>query len=138
MIDLRTEEEVKKRPDLPIPGVRYEYIPLSEALRTERMDTLADLYGKSETETERTWYPSEYARIDEVRRMYYNISVDMRSRDALCKIFQLILREEGTVLFHCTSGKDRTGILSALFLYALGCSKKDVCSGMCCSGFRGF
>ena len=148
VIDLRTEEEVKKRPDLPIPGVRYEYIPLSEALRTERMDTLADLYGKSETETERTWYPSEYARIDEVRRMYYNISVDTRSRDALCKIFQLILREEGTVLFHCTSGKDRTGILSALFLYALGCSKKDVCSGMCCSGmccsgmccsgFRGF
>ena len=109
-----------------IPGVRYENIPLSEALRTERMDTLTDLYGKSETETERTWYLSEYARIDEVRRMYYNISVDPRSRDALCKIFQLILREEGTVLFHCTSGKDRTGILSALFLYALGCSKKDV------------
>ena len=73
------------------------------------MDTLTDLYGKSETETERTWYLSEYARIDEVRRMYYNISVDPRSRDALCKIFQLILREEGTVLFHCTSGKDRTG-----------------------------
>ena len=126
VIDLRTEEEVKKSPDLPIPGVRYENIPLSEALRIERMDTLTDLYGKSETETERTWYLSEYARIDEVRRMYYNISVDPRSRDALCKIFQLILREEGTVLFHCTSGKDRTGILSALFLYALGCSKKDV------------
>ena len=109
VIDLRTEEEVKKSPDLPIPGVRYENIPLSESLRTERMDTLADLYGKSETELERTWYLSEYARIDEVQRMYYNISVDPRSRDALCKIFQLILREEGTVLFHCTSGKDRTG-----------------------------
>lgn len=37
-------------------------------------------------------------------------------------LFQSLLNVENdkAVLFHCTAGKDRTGIASALFLYALG------------------
>ncbi len=126
IIDLRTPPEVKKSPDVQIPGVRYENITLSEELQTERMDLLTQLYQNSVTENERTWYLSEYARIDEVRQMYYKISVDPKSRSAIQRIFNLILKEEGTVLFHCTSGKDRTGIIAALILYALGCDRADI------------
>ena len=126
VIDLRMPDEVRKNPDVPIPGVRYENIPLTQELNMERMEALTERYRKSETESERTWYLSEYARIDEVRRMYTNISVDRNSRKAIRRIFQRILEEKGTVLFHCTSGKDRTGIISALFLYALGCDKQDI------------
>lgn len=126
VIDLRTAEEVEKSPDVRIPGVRYENIPLSEEFQTDRMDFLKGLYKNSVTENERAWYLSEYARIDEVRQMYYNISVDQNSRNAIRRIFRLILEEEGTVLFHCTSGKDRTGIIAALILYALGCDRTDI------------
>lgn len=93
---------------------------ISESLNIERMNQLTKLYQESETERERAYYLAEYARINEVMQMYHNISIDERSRDAIKYIFKLILNEEGTILFHCTSGKDGTGIISALFLYALG------------------
>ena len=31
---------------------------------------------------------------------------------------------DGTIFYHCTQGKDRTGIASALLLAALGASRK--------------
>lgn len=34
--------------------------------------------------------------------------------------------EEGAVLYHCTQGKDRTGIASALILAALGASRETI------------
>lgn len=34
--------------------------------------------------------------------------------------FDVLLKSAGNVLFHCTAGKDRTGIAAALLLYALG------------------
>lgn len=126
VIDLRTPEEVKKNPDVLIPGVKYKNIPLSYTLQIDRMDQLTKLYQKSETEREKAYYLAEYARINEVMQMYHNISVDKNSRDAIKNIFKLILNEEGTILFHCSSGKDRTDIISALFLYALGCKKDDI------------
>jgi hypothetical protein len=36
------------------------------------------------------------------------------------KILRVILNTEGVVLFHCTAGKDRTGVLAALLLLAAG------------------
>ena len=58
--------------------------------------------------------------------MYQNISSELTSKEALRKIFQLISENDGTTLFHCSSGKDRTGIMAALFMYALGCSTEDI------------
>lgn len=39
---------------------------------------------------------------------------------------QLLAQEEGSLMFHCTAGKDRTGIGSALILSALGVSKEYI------------
>lgn len=35
-------------------------------------------------------------------------------------LFSNLLRGEGSVLYHCTAGKDRTGVATALILSALG------------------
>ena len=126
VIDMRSSEEVSNKPDVRIPGVRYEHVSLSNMPDLERIKQLASRYKQSETNNERAWYLAEFARIDEVRRMYQNISSDPSSKEALKKIFQLILENEGTTLFHCTSGKDRTGIMAALFMYALGCPTDDI------------
>ena len=126
VIDLRTRSETDKRPDVKIPGVRYVNIPLTESLDMRRMDQLTRQYQNSYTDAERAWYLAQYAGIDEVRQMYLNISVDPGSKDKMRQIFRLLIDNEGTVLFHCTSGKDRTGIVAALFLYSLGCSRDDV------------
>lgn len=37
-----------------------------------------------------------------------------------------ILSSEGTVLFHCTAGKDRTGIIAALLLDLAGVDREDI------------
>ena len=41
--------------------------------------------------------------------------------------FRLVLEtEKGAVLYHCTQGKDRTGIASALLMAALGASREAI------------
>lgn len=44
------------------------------------------------------------------------------------KMFEHLQNPEGNVplLYHCTAGKDRTGMASALILYALGADDKTV------------
>jgi len=42
------------------------------------------------------------------------------------ELFQQLLREEGPLVFHCTAGKDRTGVAAALGLLALGVSREQV------------
>jgi protein-tyrosine phosphatase len=41
-------------------------------------------------------------------------------------IFTLLAKAKGCVLFHCTAGKDRTGIVSALLLSLAGVPREDV------------
>ncbi len=83
VIDLRTPSETEAAPDRMIPGVRHENVPLTETLDTTRMEYLTRRYLRSETAGERAWFTEQYARIDEVVRMYRNISTDSRSRDAI-------------------------------------------------------
>lgn len=40
--------------------------------------------------------------------------------------FKLLLQRPGPVVFHCTAGKDRTGLAAALLLAALGVHRDDV------------
>lgn len=40
---------------------------------------------------------------------------------------------EGCVLFHCTTGKDRTGILTCCLLGAVGVSREDIAADYCLS-----
>jgi len=60
---------------------------------------------------------------DEIRqtfvKAYEQIPID--NADEYRSFFEEVLKQEdGTIVFHCTSGKDRTGIGSALLLSALG------------------
>jgi len=121
VIDLRTPDEAGRKPDVPIPGVRYENIPLTQTPRTAETDPPA-----GGPEERKPGYADRYARIEEARRMYHSISADRRSREAVRRVFRLILDEKGTVLFHSAGGTDRAGIIAALFLYALGCTQEDI------------
>ena len=40
----------------------------------------------------------------------------IRDRAMIGEIFKIMLASKGTVLFHCTAGKDRTGVLAMLLL----------------------
>ncbi len=42
------------------------------------------------------------------------------------QLFEHLLDQPEPLLFHCTAGKDRTGLAAALVLYALGVSEADI------------
>ena len=40
----------------------------------------------------------------------------LKNKEKIKKIFKVLVNSEGGVLFHCSAGKDRTGVLAALIL----------------------
>ena len=60
---------------------------------------------------------------DDVARGYF----DLLSRGDLVRTaVSAVAAAPGGVLFHCTAGKDRTGLLSALLLSLAGVSRADI------------
>ena len=59
--------------------------------------------------------------------MYPILLFDEESQKQLAGFFRIVIdTENGAVLFHCTQGKDRTGIASALLLSALGADRETI------------
>lgn len=48
------------------------------------------------------------------------------NKTQISKIIKLIANSEGTVCFHCTAGRDRTGIIAALLLKLVGVPNEDI------------
>jgi len=55
-------------------------------------------------------------------------TIPIENASGLKRVFDILIDEhgEGAALFHCTAGKDRTGITGALIMTALGCHKDDI------------
>lgn len=59
--------------------------------------------------------------------IYRMLALSERSISAYQLFFTRVLNQkDGAILWHCTSGKDRTGIATVLLLSALGCDKKTI------------
>jgi protein-tyrosine phosphatase len=102
VIDLRTVDEAEQRGRFPVDQVpvRYVDLPLTDVLPS--------------TEEMPAWREAEY-----VASRYVEM-VD-RGAPALGRAFE-VLGSAGSLpaVFHCSAGKDRTGVLSALILAFLG------------------
>ena len=107
-IDLRTADEERQSPDLLARDERFDYQRIS-LMGTEKMDlqkmmasfpdTLGDAYVQ--------WLG--------------------QSQPQFKQVFQRIAaQQDGTVLFHCTAGKDRTGIIAGLLLDLAGVPEADI------------
>ncbi|MEO5877575.1 MAG: tyrosine-protein phosphatase, partial [Streptosporangiaceae bacterium] len=57
---------------------------------------------------------------------YRDLVTDKAMRTRYARTFRLLEKSRKPVLFHCTDGKDRTGVMTALVLTALGVSKKNI------------
>ena len=59
--------------------------------------------------------------------VYRSLALREEAIEAYRRFFRIIIEsDEGSILWHCTSGKDRTGIASALLLKALGCDMETI------------
>lgn len=104
IVDLRGPDERSIKADIPIKGIESISIPLSVigdarsiVYRGLTLPSLIDCYHQL-------------------------VALDIK--EAWSKIFDVLLKNSGGVLFHCSQGKDRTGVVSAVILSALGIDKE--------------
>lgn len=97
VIDLRYRDELQADPDpfaADVAGIAYHNISLFEGL-----DPTAPVFADA----------------DNLLLTLYCHALDERGQ-AIAGVMRVIARAPGGVLFHCTAGKDRTGIIAALLL----------------------
>ncbi len=116
VIDLRTEREAREDPDVDL-GCAYYNIPLRPDVKAGvgyRFPESLKAYSQK--------FPS-------MPQMYVDILTTDYSRGRLRRIFEIIFdaaRKGACVLFHCTEGKDRTGIVAALAELLLGVDRDEM------------
>ncbi len=116
VIDLRTDEESSERPDVRVPGAELIHIPLLKG------STLGITH---ENQTDGGAF--SLASLPDLRELYRLLVTDSYSVSQLKKVFEAILSDSGgAVLWHCSEGKDRCGIVSALFLSVLDADRKTI------------
>lgn len=113
IIDLRTSKEVAKYPDRFIPSTRYVKLPVLDA---EMGDAIIQHLVFSGA------VPNYQAGLEHMLRLYCRLIVSPQAQQAYRKFLLTIARfgEIGGILFHCSTGKDRTGIATILLLHLLG------------------
>lgn len=129
VVDFRTGEERRQKPDPVLPGVTYVENPIleEEAMGITRESENAsdgNAVVKKVIETIRTTgsTPLEY-----MKNMYINLIKDPFCRAQYRNFFKVLLAgEEGAVLWHCTAGKDRAGVGTILLLSALSVPRDQI------------
>lgn len=99
--DLRGPSEIQNSPDRLPTGARYLNLPAGSENLPSAMS-----YGKLNTDSL-------------MRSMYSNVSFLQAKYKPMFEQL-MVLPENNALMFHCTAGKDRTGLAAALILSALG------------------
>lgn len=112
VIDLRSDSEIDMYPDpfVDVEKVNYVHIPFIE------QDVMDPSFYQTLMLNPSTFLTEMY--IDMIKHALVGIK----------KVFEFIENQEGGVLFHCTAGKDRTGIVAMLLLGLVGVSREDIIS----------
>ena len=124
VLDLRAEREQDYRPDPVIPGAKYV-----------RVSAMTDGLGRgidfSINGIKRLGAEGE----EQLRKMRAYYAAMPYGNDAIACLFEILLAERLPVVFHCASGKDRTGIAAMAVLLALGVSDGEILKDYMISGW---
>ena len=115
IFDLRSDKEIEEYPDPEIEGATY--ISCSGVISKTGEEVDFSPKGMYKTGEE------GQAQIERIIRHYQDIPVGNRS---FRLIFDELLEENVPLLFHCATGKDRTGVAAILILLALGVDEETV------------
>ena len=120
VIDLRAPAELAHKRDVVPAGVDYLHIP---PLTDEQNPAVTRETGPS--------ILKKIMKIESGARTYlsdtYRTMISSEpSLAALREFFDVLLEDDGAVLWHCTQGKDRTGVVAAAILLALGVDRDAI------------
>lgn len=115
IIDLRDDDEVKEKPDRKVRGSTYLRMPVFTAA------TFGVTMEKKSIEF--------LENLPDFSQVYRNMVTQEGCVEHLKSIFEVILRkepEDGAMLWHCSEGKDRCGLVSALFLALMDVDRETI------------
>ena len=114
--DLRSSQERAQQPDPAVPGAKRHDISAIVAAGGEEVNfDLASFFTMSGEQLQMI--------LDGVLQSYARLPLD---NEAYRAMFAEIEQGNVPLLFHCTAGKDRTGVAAMLILKALGASDETV------------
>jgi protein-tyrosine phosphatase len=100
IVDLRSDIEVQSKPCALKNNKKFEYFHCK-------------VYGDGRLPVSVEAVPDSYFEMVDEQKTMLNI-------------MRVLVKAEGGVLYHCTAGKDRTGVISALLLLLVGVCKTDI------------
>ncbi|MBQ9546183.1 MAG: tyrosine-protein phosphatase [Bacteroidales bacterium] len=125
VVDLRTAYEVNRKPDIAIEGTEFINMPIVD----KRNNFWMEMLKHPGTLPEKI---QSFARSAISKRMMSHMYTGF-VMDEFCQLqyaaFLERLIDEGSnknILWHCSQGKDRTGLISAFLMFALGCNRDTV------------
>ena len=132
IIDFRKEQEKVGKVDREVPGARYTSLPVDpsgNAMATATEEEKKKFSGQKKFDVKKVIVFAAFNKKAQAvaQEMYPTLLFDPDCQQQFARFFRLVLEtENGAVLFHCTQGKDRTGIASALLLAALGADRETI------------
>ncbi len=132
VIDFRKDEEKKGKENRTIPGAECISIPVdatgnAAALATDEEKKKFTRHKKFDVRKIIVMAAFNEKARKVAAAMYPTLVFDPECQARFAAFFREILAtEKGAILYHCTQGKDRTGIASALILAALGASRETI------------
>jgi protein-tyrosine phosphatase len=124
VVDLRIAAEYEDYPDTIIDGVNYIHLPL---LCTATTGITLERSMRKTMAVESRRIKSEFGNADNYMiAMYKTIVFSEESTVNLKQVMRLIIDNDDCILWHCSGGKDRAGIVTMLLLYLLGVDEDTI------------
>lgn len=127
IIDLRASSEKEGRADIVPQGVQYLEIPyfnestmgMTSGMGSDVMSAVKKAKSRKEL----------FDYVPDLDTVYPLMVSDDFSVSKISEALKIIMNNrDGSVLYHCTAGKDRTGVTTAILLKILGVSYDDIVS----------
>ena len=117
VFDYRDHKEAETKPDVVSKGTYYERISALKVgnPRFEGFD-FGELLSNNMSK-ENMQFMIEYLQDGYMHMPFKN--------EAYQKLFECLLKNDGNVYYHCSAGKDRTGVATFLIMIALGISEEE-------------
>lgn len=116
VLDYRDEKEAQAKQDVVCDGMVYERISALKVSGESQGFDFGELLSQQMT-MEHLLRIRDYL-LDGYRHMPFG-------NPAYHRLFELLLRDDGNLYFHCSAGKDRTGVSAFLIMLALDMSEED-------------
>ncbi|WP_164848053.1 tyrosine-protein phosphatase [Lacticaseibacillus hulanensis] len=117
VVDLRLLPETEANPDLRVPQIDYVHAPMASDQVTADNPGLLQLF---------TYLRGHDDAHEQMEQGYAKIVTDKVQRASLARFVKTAIKTPGSVAFHCSMGKDRTGVAAAIMLAALGVDRQFI------------